>query len=343
MHGPTAALLVSAVESGAASLVTELLVSGADPNTTFDDDRPPNAAWGDADGMRYPGRGRPVLHLAVLCRHEPVVRVLLERGATVDLEDQGELTALVLAVRTEQVNVVRTLLEWGASPEALYPGGRLIHLPLLFWVAGAANLNDGAAAELIALFAEFGADVEGGAEKGEATPLMAAASKSCLPCVEALLRAGADPNRATAEGHTALTASFRTSMTGYSRRRREGRAVGQALINGGSDPGAGFNPVMLAAQQGRSKWVRAALKAGVPVDRALPDGRTALHLAAAGGFIAVVRALLEAGADPNATDRDGRTALSMALEEGAGSTVWDRSRPVESDVGATIRVLELAA
>ena len=339
MHDSTAAVLVSAVESGDPHAVEKLLVEGADPNTTFDDDRPPNQPRRVEGRIGYEGRSRPILHLAVLLRHEPVVRTLLRLGASVDLTDQGELTALALAICSGQVDVARALLEWDASPE-----GRYGRSSLLSHVAWASNLDDVAAAEIIRLLVKHGADVEGGAAEGERTPLMAAASATHPARVVALLQVGANPNRTTTQGHTALTEAFRTSIEGHLRhgRRRQWapRAVGRALIEGGADPGAGFNPVMLAAQRGRAKWVRAAIGAGVPVDRSLPDGRTALHLAASGGFVAAVRALLEAGADPNAADRSGRTALSLVLEEGTGSNPWARSLQVESDLTATIQILE---
>ena len=75
--------------------------------------------------------------------------------------------------------------------------------------------------------------------------------------------------------------------------------------------------LLSAASVHDARRVRAALRAGTPVDVARAGGWTALMEAAYGGSDHVVPvALLEAGADPLAVSEDGRRAGDIAAERG---------------------------
>ena len=89
---------------------------------------------------------------------------------------------------------------------------------------------------------------------------MIAAESGHHLCVEVLLKAGADPNKAGNKGETAL---------------------------------------MLAAQNGHDVCARVLLYAGANVEHALDDGFNSLLYAAENGHEQVARVLLEAKADPN--------------------------------------------
>ncbi len=115
------------------------------------------------------------------------------------------------------------------------------------------------------------------------TGLQAAAENGHADVVTALLRHGADAERANAEGIT---------------------------------------PLMYAAQNGRAAAAAALLEGGARVDAKCIDGRAPLHFAAAFGGLEVVRSLVEAGlADVNARDLDGVSPLLCAHQEKATGVV----------------------
>ena len=92
-----------------------------------------------------------------------------------------------------------------------------------------------------------------------------------------------------------------------------------ALMRKGSDryapDASGWTPVHLAARNGHSEIVRAALAQVLPGLRG-PNDLTALHLAAWEGHQEVVRVLLENEASVNAVDANGATPLFLASEHG---------------------------
>jgi hypothetical protein len=73
-----------------------------------------------------------------------------------------------------------------------------------------------------------------------------------------------------------------------------------------------------AAATGDTARVRANLEAGVKVDAAGKNGRTALMVAAQHGRVDTVKALLAAGANTDLRDESGLTAYGLALFESAG-------------------------
>ncbi|MEV0198577.1 ankyrin repeat domain-containing protein [Nonomuraea sp. NPDC050691] len=132
-YGTTA--LYRAAVQGRAEIVRLLLAAGADPDREggADDEGLPlcaAAAWGhlDAVGALLDGRADPdrredvaltgmtALHWAASNEHLAVVRALLARGATPDVEDVIGRTALSHAAQRGATAVVRTLLDHGADP-----------------------------------------------------------------------------------------------------------------------------------------------------------------------------------------------------------------------------------
>ena len=66
----------------------------------------------------------PLLVAASFPRTVAVLRLLLERGADLRAQDRAGATALALAVRSADVDVVRFLVERGLDPNALSAAAR---------------------------------------------------------------------------------------------------------------------------------------------------------------------------------------------------------------------------
>ena len=121
------------------------------------------------------------------------MRGLLEHGLPPDLRNDKGDSLLMLAAYNENEPVVRALLEHGARPDLINDRGQT---PL----AGACFKGY---RPIVELLLRHGAAVDGppGTDR---SPLMVAAMFDRAAIVESLLAQGADPDRAGADGLTAL-------------------------------------------------------------------------------------------------------------------------------------------
>ena len=142
------------------------------------------------------------------------------------------------------------------------------------------------------------------------TPLQAATSKNQPDAVKALLKLGADPEVADAQGNRPLHVAAVKGFAEVTRRLCKGKADKQASGQ------AGATPLHLACRKGREETVGALVDAGASLDAADLKGSFPLHAAAAGGHEEIVEFLLEHGADPEARDAKGKTAKSVAAKKG---------------------------
>jgi len=96
-----------------------------------------------------------------------------------------------------------------------------------------------------------------------------------------------------------------------------------ASTPGGSGPGSGWTPIMIAAAEGHESIVAALITAGAIINAESTKGRSALMFASRYGYEGIVRRLLEAGANVNHTARDQSrwSALIAAAYEGHVGTV----------------------
>lgn len=244
----------------------------------------------------------------------PVVAALLDHGAGVDAKDgsYGQ-TALMWAISERHSDVVRLLLERGASPTARSTGG---YSPLLF----AARVGDLDSARLLLA---AGASPNDAAADGTSV-LLTAIVRGHVPFAMELLERGANPN-ADVTGYTALhwaAGSWETEMTGPNgidtRSDPEWASLAgiadptqklaliRALLARGADPNAVLSKAPPRA--GYSQLVVEHRVAGTSPY----VGATPFLLAAMAADVDVMRALVDAGADPRRTAKEGTTALMVA-------------------------------
>src|SRR5262252_8861699 len=157
--------------------------------------------------------GSTPLAEAVKVANAPLVKMLLDAGSNVEVPNQEGQTALMLAARAGSLDVAELLVRHGANVNARE---KWRGQTALMWAA------DARSAELTRFLIDHKADVNARAlandwpsqmtgeprnqyrPAGGLTPLLYAARSGCTDCVQALLDAGADPNRPNPDGVTPL-------------------------------------------------------------------------------------------------------------------------------------------
>jgi quinoprotein dehydrogenase-associated probable ABC transporter substrate-binding protein len=138
--------------------------------------------------------GETPLHHALIRRSEPMIKFLLDHGASVVATDRDGWSPLMTAAWTDDAAAVRQLAAHKADPNFAGPGNLT---PL------AIALEYGKDAAAVALV-ESGADFSHPMGEAGYTPLMLAVAGRSEAAAQALIRKGADVNASNAGGVTAL-------------------------------------------------------------------------------------------------------------------------------------------
>ncbi|QKX59877.1 uncharacterized protein TRUGW13939_07019 [Talaromyces rugulosus] len=204
------------------------------------------------------------LHHAAHNGHMEMVSLLLKHGAKVDPHENNRKSPLWLAAQFEKTEIVRVLLENGANPETtdIKFARRPLHQAAL-----------GGHLEIASMLLKEKVEVDA-VDGGGCTPLLLAAHKGHLELVKMLLEAEANVN--LAENY-------------------------------------GTNALWIAAQLGFTKIVKVLLSYNSFVSSAGPSKRYPIHQAAQNGHLEVVKLLVEY--DPgcvNCQDEQGSTPLDIS-------------------------------
>lgn len=335
--------LLVAVQKDSPVVVSALLGAGANINTT-DDVVVGTARKGLSTKLEI-AEASTALIVATRLGKQPMVELLLARGADMNIGDRQGVTALAWAQRLGHADIAASLrkagagepeflegslhtalwsaalkgdlqktelvLQRGADPNKLVEDREGKHLPLV----SAAREGH---IEVVKLLLKNGASVNAGAIENwnaDVTPLMAAARKGHLEVVRTLLSAGADLHAKDKGfedgGETALHYAARGGHV----------PVIEALVEGGARINArakgGTTPLLIAVSEKKLAAVRSLLKLGADANAGPNDGSGALYTAALEGNIEMVKVLLANGAQTARTKNAGYHPLEAAASKGS--------------------------
>ena len=299
------------------------------------------------------------LHCAAISGHVATLRLLLDRGALIDMPDRIGYTALRMAAEEGHKDSVQVLLEKGADVDRQHPDGTTALnlaarkgfqgiVKLLLEKGADVNRQDCDGKTALSVAAQSGyEDVDSQYFDGT-TALYMAAESGYQGIVGLLLENGADVNGRDYCGKTALYIAAMSGHQGivelllengadvngedcygktalYEAARCGHQGIMGLLLEKGADPNGhedSRQPVLsIAAQSGYQGTVELLLEKGADVNGQYYDGTTALYVAAESGYQGIVELLLEKGADVNGQDYCGKTALYIAAKSGHRSVV----------------------
>jgi ankyrin repeat protein len=237
-----------------------------------------------ADVNAAQGDGTTPLHWAAYKLDLDLVRALLERGASPATQNQFGASPLGEAVKAANAPLVELLLGAGANANAANGDGETVLM-----LAARAG-----ATPIVKLLLDHGADVNARELWREQTALMWAADSAFPEVAKLLIERGADV--------TARAAANDWGAQITSEPRAQYRPTG------------GLTALLYAARSGCMACALAIVAAGEDIDRPTPEGVTALMIALDNYEFDTAKALLDAGANPHYADWWGRTALYLAVD-----------------------------
>jgi ankyrin repeat protein len=234
---------------------------------------------------------------AVMKRDTGAVRALVQKKADVNAPQNDGTTALMWAVRYDDLDTADALIRAGAKVSAVNRDGAT---PL-----GLAAING--SAPMLQKLIKAGADPNGALSKNGDTALMMAARTGNPAALNALIESGANVNARESWGGTTPL------MWAVSERHAD---AAKMLIDHGADVHARSNFVAAANGRGFEGRTPASPSAGQKVEEFASGWLTPLMFAAREGDLASARLLVAAGADVNAAAGDGKDALALAIFNG---------------------------
>ena len=281
--------LICAYHKGNAKAINVLLKAGACVN--------------HADNFN----GSTCLHHAITgnCSAE-ILQAVIGHGADVNAANGHSKTALMLACQKGNTNAINVLLKSGADPNITdVEGNTCLRTAVL----------KSCSKETLQAIIDHGADVNA-ADKDNETALLAACQCENTNAIDVLLKAGANPNIANAEGYTCLFCAVI---------RRCRKETLQAIIDHGADVNAtckGSTALMAAFPKGNTSAINVLLNAGADAKIADDEGSTCLHYAAGGDCSKkVLQTLIECGGDVNVTNKTNKSPLIIACQKGKTDVV----------------------
>jgi ankyrin repeat protein len=247
--------------------------------------------------------GTTALHWAVRSDDLEMARLLVQAGADVRLADRYGIQPLRLAAENGSAGMIEMLLKAGADPNTTLPTGETVLMT-------AAHTGK---PDAVSLLLSHGAKPNARENRFGETAMMWAAAENNGAAIRILADGGGDLN---ARSDLTSFPEFRFLTSGM---------VITAL------PKGGWTPLMYAARQGAIDSARALMEAGADPNLTDPDGSTALILAIINAHFDLAAMMLEEGADPNVADSSGMTALYAAVDMHTLPAMLSRPAPKVTD------------
>ena len=172
-----------ACEQSFIKIVRYLISKGSDVNAVDDD-------------------GSLAIDTAIRRNDIPLAKLLIESGFDVNTmhHEYHDLPLLYLACRPHRADMIKLLLDSGADPNIHYGGGTTLLIELVRDTCEKrADYTD-----LITVFLDHGANVNGAHEQLDETPLMIAGAAANIDLVKLLLEHGADVTQVNWKGKSVL-------------------------------------------------------------------------------------------------------------------------------------------
>jgi len=253
---------------------------------------------------------------AVMKHDANALRALMQKKADVNAPQADGTTALLWAVRYDELDTADLLIRAGAKVSAPNRDGAT---PLQL-----AALNGSAA--MIEKLIKAGADPNAPLTSSGDTAMMMAARTGKTGALNVLIESGASVNAKESWGGTTAL------MWAVSERHPDAVKV---LVDHGADVHARSNFVAAANGRGFEGRTPSASDNGLKVEEFASGWLTPLMFAAREGDLASARLLVAAGADVNAIAGDGKDALGLAIFNGnyelASFLIDNRSKLNQAD------------
>ncbi|UKZ61775.1 uncharacterized protein TrAtP1_003034 [Trichoderma atroviride] len=245
--------------------------------------------------------GPILLRWAARGGHRGFAEWLIDRGVEVDSKSfsYGDLTPVSIASSYGNEDIFRLLLEKGANVEAKDDNGQML---LLFATKRRHK-------ETIKLLLEKGANIDTKDNMGQTSLLLAIEERS-IGIVELLLEKGADIE---AKGNKGRTPLLRAVAIGYP--MEDGiKLLLEAGANTEAQDNDGWTPLLLALEAKTVRIANLLLEKGANIEAKDNEGRTPLLRATTiYENSEAIKLLLQYGADIEAKDNEGRTPLSWVI------------------------------
>eukprot|EP00931_Biecheleriopsis_adriatica_P031685 TRINITY_DN1854_c0_g1_i2.p1 TRINITY_DN1854_c0_g1~~TRINITY_DN1854_c0_g1_i2.p1 ORF type:complete len:2226 (-),score=590.31 TRINITY_DN1854_c0_g1_i2:45-6722(-) len=251
----------------------------------------------DCEEALFDAYGESVLHHAAHGGQVEVARLLMEFGRVeVDIPNARNETALAVACRKADGNMVALLLKAGANPNRQDASGQTPFLAAVF---------TGASDDLTNLLLKAGADISVQDGRGVGA-LHFAALTGNIKLMNWLVTNKVNLDNQTEHGTSALMLTA-----------KRGNADGVSLLlaakaNPNLSDESGCNALMQALSAGHVEVALKVLQSGASVDTVDSAGRSALFHAVLGGESKCVEAVVKQGGRVNILDEEGRSPLHQA-------------------------------
>ena len=235
------------------------------------------------------------LTLAIERGYIEIAKLLIDKGANINIQNREGHTALMLASIEGHIEIAKLLIDKGANINIQNREG---HTALML-----ASIEGHT--EIAKLLIDKGANINI-QNREDHTALMLASIKSHTEIAKLLIDKGAGINIQNREGHTALMLA---TIEGHTE-------IVELLIDKRADIDIqnieGHTALMLASIEGHTEIVELLIDKEADIDIQNEEGLTALMLASIEGHTEIVELLIDKEADIDIQNEEGYTALMLA-------------------------------